>query len=504
MSVVSTVFSRACVGIKAPLVEVQVHISDGVPKFSLVGLPETSVKEAKERVRSALLSQGFEFPQGQITVHLAPADLPKEGGRYDLAIALGILMSSGQMKRKLDLIEAIAELTLEGHLRPIKGIIPTAIACQKKGHTLITSAHNATSASLIPNLDVRKAHTLSEVVSFIGGHDELAKASFSDEPSIKNELSIEDVKGQEHAKRALVLAASGGHHMLMSGPPGTGKTMLAQRLKALLPPLTIEEAIETLSVRSLSDSQLSLTRSRPFCQPHHSSTPVAIVGGGRIIQPGDISYAHKGVLFLDELPEFERQVIELLREPLESGEIHISRANQKVTFPAQFQLIAAMNPCPCGYLGDKNKDCSCTLEAIHKYQAKLSGPFLDRIDLHVQVHRISHEALLTPSTSNLNEHEHCLQRVEQTRDMQIKRQGKLNSQLGAKEIGIHCAMEESLRSWFVKALDKLTLSSRAMHRILKLSRTIADFENSERLERSHLLEALSFRQQPIKQPQWRA
>ncbi len=489
------IYTRASIGIQAPQINVEVHISNGLPGFVLVGLPEATVKESKDRVRSAIINSGFTFPTKKITVNLSPADLPKEGSRFDLPIAIAILAATEQIPNdNLAKYEFLGELALSGEIKAVKGAIPAAISSKKNNRTLIISIENQSEISLIHHNNTLITHNLLELCQYLYNEINLPSVQYREYKDDDDQLlvNLQDIIGQEHAKRALEIAAAGGHNLLLIGPPGTGKTMLATRLTSLLPPLSDDEALESAAITSLVSTNGSIQnwRIRPFRAPHHSASIAALVGGGSIPKPGEISLAHNGVLFLDELPEFNRKVLDALREPIESGEIVISRANAKVKFPAKFQLIAAMNPSPTGhYQGTHNRT---TPQQIIRYLNRLSGPFLDRFDISIEVPllpkgTLSQKVTMTETTNKVK------RRVIDARKIQIKRNKKLNSQLLPKEIQIHCLLTDEDNDYLEQALIKLGLSARAWHRILKVSRTIADLDCSKNIERKHISEALSYR-----------
>jgi magnesium chelatase family protein len=488
--------SRALAGMDAPEVTVEVHLGNGLPGISLVGLPDTEVKEARDRVRAALATCQFEFPANRrITVNLAPADLPKESGRFDLPIALGILAASDQMRgAQLTQYEMVGELSLSGELRPVRGALAMAWRAARSGRSLILPAENAAEAALVKGVRVLPARTLLEVVAHFNGLGELTAFEGETPHFVPNYPDLADVRGQLQARRMLEVAAAGLHSLLFYGPPGTGKSMLASRLPGLLPPLSEEEALESAALQSL-EGRFDPVRwkQRPYRSPHHTSSGAALVGGGVNPKPGEISLAHNGVLFLDELPEFERRVLEALREPLETGQITVSRAARSADFPARFQLVAAMNPCPCGRLGSQlpQKTCRCTPDQIARYRGKLSGPLLDRIDLTLEVGTLDTAALQAAPTGEASEVVRL--RVVAAHALQMARQGKLNAHLQSAEIDQHCAADDRARALLRQAIDKLGLSARAYHRTLRVARSIADLAAAEVISNAHVAEALQYR-----------
>lgn len=495
----AVLYSRALCGMQAPLVTVETHIANGLPSFTIVGLPETEVKESKDRVRAALQNARFKIPAQRITINLAPADLPKESGRFDLPIALGILAASGQIPSgQLDQYEWAGELALTGELRPIRGALAMTYGASRSGRNFVLPQDNAAEAALVNDTTVYPAKSLLQICAHLTGQTLLKESAATPHnigrPPDSDYLDFDEVRGQTLAKRALEIAAAGRHSVLMIGPPGTGKSMLAARFPTILPTMTETEALESAAIQSLCQGQFDIKnwKQRPFRSPHHTASGVALVGGGGNPRPGEISLAMHGVLFLDELAEFDRKVLEVLREPLESGKITISRAARHAEFPARFQLLAAMNPCPCGYLGHYTGKCHCTPDQIARYRGKISGPLLDRIDIQIDVTAVPHQDLIQKKI--WRETSSSIQaRVEKAHQHQLTRQGKTNNDLTVKEIEQFCTPNIAGAKLLQQAMSHLNLSARAYHRILKVARTIADLAKCNEITSPHIAEAIQYR-----------
>ncbi|MEH6591170.1 MAG: YifB family Mg chelatase-like AAA ATPase [Halioglobus sp.] len=490
----SLVLSRALTGISAPLVQVETHLSNGLPSFHIVGMPETAVRESKERVRSALINSHFEFPDRRITVNLAPADLPKEGGRFDLPIALGILAASGQLPpSQLQGCEFLGELALDGGLRSVPGVIPAAREATAKARSLVLPPSGAALAAYVPNSRIIPAPDILTLCAHLNQRQVIPPRAQDPPPEPGYYPDLSDVVGQATARRALEIAACGGHNLLFYGPPGTGKTLLASRMPGILPPPDISEALDSLALRNIRSTHSDDNwLQRPFRNPHHSASAAALGGGGGNPLPGEVSLAHGGVLFLDELPEFKRQCLEMLREPMESGQITLSRARYKTTYPARFQLIAAMNPCPCGYSGDREIPCRCSPDQISNYRQRISGPLLDRIDMHIGLSRIPAAAIVAGNHHGEASKE-VRRRVIAGREAQIQRQQCNNTVLDQRLLSRHCGLCASDQAFLTTALERMKLSPRAIHRSLRVARTIADLAGEEQVSRNHLGEALAYR-----------
>lgn len=501
----SKVFSSATYGIDAYFVEIETHIEKNLPAFTIVGLPDSAIKESRERVIAAIKNSGYEFPVKKLTINLAPADIKKEGSAFDLPIAIGILASNETVKSDLLSDSVIlGELSLDGTLRHVKGALPVAVETKKNGkRVLIVPSDSVNEASIVDGIDVYGMDNINEVIEFLNGDIE-KKPVFTSKEEIfssvnKYHLDFSEVKGQENVKRALEVAAAGAHNIIMIGPPGSGKTMLAKRIPSILPPLTFEEALETTKIHSVAgimQRNQALITERPFRSPHHTVSDAALVGGGSFPRPGEVSFAHHGVLFLDELPEFKKNVLEVLRQPLEDARVTVSRSKMSLEFPANFMLAAAMNPCPCGFYTDPNKECTCTTQQIQKYMARISGPLLDRIDIHIEVPAVKYKELSSEVKGESSDE--IRKRVVASRRIQLERFSHLkhvytNADMGSKEVREFCKLDSASAELLKMAMTKLGLSARAYDRILKVSRTIADLESSDKILPQHISEAIQYR-----------